>query len=454
MWKIQTYSTGAWITCEESLTSSDRVAWQYFDNLVETGSHSSLRLVDPTGLITDVWNYSNNHHENHAARSYSMARDTPTEFKVFGRVRMGAFILIREAHPSLSEANNYLNQLLSERDRWSFQIRCRGVVVRQAYADCEPIDGPAFVREIYTIPAARYPQPPQPAATPTPALADATNVYIRWCTSVNGIHNRGNYWDVFDGPESIRRPAYTAGNTLHDKFNRIQDVCRIHPRASEVFWLVIPSSSVDIPDQVIYGPVYPAETRAPQLREEFGPADTRTWNDLCRDLIQDPSAYEQLVPPGTTPTPASILPTTLSPNWKTMPPTTMPTTTEQDPTHAPLVSVNIKRGEGSALTLYIDATELHAMLTRIGVPSDERGFLDKPGAAYGVSSPDFKLSTDVLLRKQYPARIKLSEVFSTPPSYTQLKRLAESSTDAIRRILEHYQPIDISINISKKLVNP
>jgi hypothetical protein len=56
----------------------------------------------------------------------------------------------------------------------------------------------------------------------------------------------------------------------------------------------------------------------------------------------------------------------------------------------------------------------------------------------------------VFLQRAYPAKFNLSEVFAgTPPSMVTLQRVTESAFDVVRKILEHYQPIDITVDIKK-----
>jgi hypothetical protein len=46
----------------------------------------------------------------------------------------------------------------------------------------------------------------------------------------------------------------------------------------------------------------------------------------------------------------------------------------------------------------------------------------------------------------------LTRVFSVPPTFEQLKKLSNSAQEAARKILDHYVPIDICVEIQKKLI--
>lgn len=137
---------------------------------------------------------------------------------------------------------------------------------------------------------------------------------------------------------------------------------------------------------------------------------------------------------------------------------TMPTPTpipqsQIDPNER-MVSVSVKReaSNGSKLFLYINAQKLHDTLSALGVPKTGNRFENRPVSRTAIADASFNLSTDVFLTAEYPAKYDLSQVFANPPSLSNLKRMCNSSFDAVRRILEHYQPIDISVEIQKKAV--
>lgn len=134
----------------------------------------------------------------------------------------------------------------------------------------------------------------------------------------------------------------------------------------------------------------------------------------------------------------------------TMPET--PTPIQPDLTHGPdsLVRAKIVRDMSNArLTLVLDAKPLHDLLERMGVKHDGTSFAGRPGSRYTVASPDFQVQTEALLTRRYPASFNLSGIWTEPPTIPQLKKLGESIHTAVRKILEHYRPIDISFNLVK-----
>jgi hypothetical protein len=116
------------------------------------------------------------------------------------------------------------------------------------------------------------------------------------------------------------------------------------------------------------------------------------------------------------------------------------------------VAVQRHAATGSKLYLHINATKLHETLAALGVPKVGNRFENRPTSRTAIADASFNLSTEVFLVAEYPAKFDLSQVFTAPPSLSNLKRLCNSSFDAVRRILEHYQPIDISVEIQKKAV--
>lgn len=141
-----------------------------------------------------------------------------------------------------------------------------------------------------------------------------------------------------------------------------------------------------------------------------------------------------------------------------------------------MIKVGIRR-LGGKLTLLVNARDFHTELDKIGVTHDGVRYNDRPSCSYSVASNSFTMSPEVLLRRDYkdvevteagrddkdnPVTVKkmvpvtasydLSGVWTTPPSFEQLKKLCNSANDVARKILEHYQPIDISVEIHKKVV--
>lgn len=140
-----------------------------------------------------------------------------------------------------------------------------------------------------------------------------------------------------------------------------------------------------------------------------------------------------------------------------------------------MIKVGVKRVQGK-LCLLVNAKEFHEQLDEIGCTHTNNKYNDAPATANSVSSSTHQMSTNVLLLRDYKdvevveskkvgdavekntikvpvtACIDLSQVWSNPPSFDNLKKLCNSANDAARKILEHYQPIDISVEIHKKVV--
>lgn len=140
-----------------------------------------------------------------------------------------------------------------------------------------------------------------------------------------------------------------------------------------------------------------------------------------------------------------------------------------------VITVGIRRIAGK-LSLLINAREFHNELDKIGVAHDGIKYLDQPTSAVTVATSGYTMSPVMLLKRDYrevevvemkpaeggyakeskmvpvTATADLSQVFSTPPSFQNLKKLCDSAHDVARKIFEHYQPIDISVEIHKKIL--
>lgn len=116
-----------------------------------------------------------------------------------------------------------------------------------------------------------------------------------------------------------------------------------------------------------------------------------------------------------------------------------------------MIKLNVKR-EGGRVYLLVNAKGMHDVLDAIGVPSVGGMYSDRPRAEHSVANRStHTISTEALLRKEYPAKFDLSTVYTDPPpSFKSLQTLTESAFEQARKILEHYQPIDISVSIQKK----
>jgi hypothetical protein len=119
-----------------------------------------------------------------------------------------------------------------------------------------------------------------------------------------------------------------------------------------------------------------------------------------------------------------------------------------EPAPNSLVDIRIARNEVGKLVLAINARALHNLLDSVGCKAGGEAYADGPSAAFSTISQN-KMSTRLLLLKQYPVQVALGHHYSRPPSYAELKELCESAHAAVRAILMHYQPVDIHYTIHK-----
>ena len=114
-----------------------------------------------------------------------------------------------------------------------------------------------------------------------------------------------------------------------------------------------------------------------------------------------------------------------------------------------MITLNVKR-KGGRVFLLVNAKGMHDILDSIGVPAVNGVYSDRPRATDLVANRTTHIiSTEALLRKEYPAEFDLSVVYGAdhPPNIANLQRLTESAFEQTRKILEHYQPIDITVSI-------
>lgn len=115
-----------------------------------------------------------------------------------------------------------------------------------------------------------------------------------------------------------------------------------------------------------------------------------------------------------------------------------------------LVDVSITRNkQNSNLELVVNAKSLHDHLDQMGVRHSDAVYLSQPESSRVLTGSG--LSTSPFLRREYPVRIDLTGVFTSPPTRNRLVTLSRTAHDAIRRILEHYQPVDIKVSIHKRI---
>lgn len=130
-----------------------------------------------------------------------------------------------------------------------------------------------------------------------------------------------------------------------------------------------------------------------------------------------------------------------------------PSATSETPNpHAPLATVSIKRDkQTNALTLQIDAKPFHDLLDSIGVINNGGTYISQPSAAFNVVREN-ELSTKLFLKREYPVVANLSAIWDTPPTIDRLEAICMSAQSVMRKILNHYQPIDIKVTIHKRMV--
>lgn len=117
-----------------------------------------------------------------------------------------------------------------------------------------------------------------------------------------------------------------------------------------------------------------------------------------------------------------------------------------------MIKTNITR-EAGKLMLVINAKDFHETLDSLGVSHQDGMYQHRPASNGSVvEGRRFEISTECLLKRQYPAKFELTGIWSTPPTHANLTALCASALPAARKILDHYQPIDISIEIQKKIV--
>lgn len=119
-----------------------------------------------------------------------------------------------------------------------------------------------------------------------------------------------------------------------------------------------------------------------------------------------------------------------------------------------LVDIRICRDKTSGkLLLEVNAKPLHDLLDNMGaklVPSGTT-YTDRPAATNEVVNNDGTLSTSLLLKREYPTQISLTQFFNRPPSVLKLKEMCESGHAAVRTILDHYRPVDIRYTIVRTM---
>jgi hypothetical protein len=115
------------------------------------------------------------------------------------------------------------------------------------------------------------------------------------------------------------------------------------------------------------------------------------------------------------------------------------------------VKMKFRRENGKA-TLNLDASELHTYLRELGVAEEDGKFKDGPYSDYPqIDTYSNRLSPRILLTTG-PQVVDLASLFNRPLTLDQLTRLADSASDVVRTVVDHYRPIEISVVIAGKKV--
>jgi hypothetical protein len=150
-----------------------------------------------------------------------------------------------------------------------------------------------------------------------------------------------------------------------------------------------------------------------------------------------------------------------APATSTVTDTAAPTTPTEE--RVPLVQGKLRREKGRAL-LTLDVSKLHAYLDFLGVARDASGkrFANCPQSRVEiVDNTNHAIVPKALCSFDYKKDAAGTEVpgvleidllrhYQTPPTEPTLRAIAESVRDAATAVVTHYQPVEISINITGK----
>jgi hypothetical protein len=117
-----------------------------------------------------------------------------------------------------------------------------------------------------------------------------------------------------------------------------------------------------------------------------------------------------------------------------------------------VITASFARVEG-ALTLVIDATPLHDYLDLVGVPYDGGRYADAPGERRSLDTYTHTVQPFALLARGVQ-RIGLSAYYTSPIPKTTLEALARSIEPAAIRIIDHYRPVTLRVEIALKVPAP
>lgn len=125
------------------------------------------------------------------------------------------------------------------------------------------------------------------------------------------------------------------------------------------------------------------------------------------------------------------------------------------------ITARFVRPVGGRLSLEVDCEALHAYLDLIGVPfsPSEGRYQDAPDSGSGwVDTYSHRIRPAALLRKGADGSSKvvwpLSDAYRGPVSKQTLQAIADSIAPAVQAVVEHYQPILLTVQVSMKSAAP
>lgn len=114
------------------------------------------------------------------------------------------------------------------------------------------------------------------------------------------------------------------------------------------------------------------------------------------------------------------------------------------------ITASFARVEG-VLSLLVDATPLHEYLDLLGVAYDAEynRYADMPGDTRAIDSYAHTVAPCALLVRG-PQRFALGQYYRSPVPKTTLEALARSIEPCALRIIEHYRPVTLRVEIAIK----
>lgn len=118
------------------------------------------------------------------------------------------------------------------------------------------------------------------------------------------------------------------------------------------------------------------------------------------------------------------------------------------------LTASFARVEG-VLSLLVDATPLHEYLDLLGVAYDaeHNRYADAPGETRPIDSYAHTIQPVALLVRG-PQRFALNTYYRTPVPKTTLEALARSIEPCALRVIEHYRPVTLRVEIALKVPAP